>query len=80
MIDIGRNRQAVYRAWLEQRLDTKLSDKSVFMANVNGPEILGVVGFDRFTGSSIELSKAGDSPKWITRQFIKLVFSYVFNS
>lgn len=78
MIDATPQHQSLYRGWLEAQLESSLSNKSVFIANVD-TEIRGVIGFDRYTGDSIEMFMAGCSPNWLTRRLIKVAFSYVFN-
>jgi RimJ/RimL family protein N-acetyltransferase len=40
--------------------------------------ILGVVVFDRFTETGVELSVASVSPKFLSRRFLDVVFHYAF--
>lgn len=79
MIDASKERQAEYKTWLEQALNIELTEKSAFIANVDGSQILGVVGFTNYNKDNIEIHMVGNSKYWITRPLIKSVFSYVFN-
>jgi hypothetical protein len=48
------------------------------IASVENEKILGAVIFDRFTKYGCELSIASDHPRFLTRNFIHVVFHYVF--
>lgn len=52
--------------------------KSRCISVVDGNYILGVVVMDRFSKYACEINIASDAPRFFTKSFIKLVFSYLF--
>lgn len=66
------------RAYLESKLDLKLSPHAQFIGRLyEDGSIWGVVAFDNFTTYDCEIFMAGE-PGWMTRRMCKAVFGYPF--
>lgn len=70
--------QEVLREWLCNRIGLIPTSSLCCIGSVSGTDILGVVGFDQYNGSSIIMHVAGD-PGWLTRELLKACFDYPFN-
>lgn len=72
------NNQAYLAAWLCDR--TKLAPtvnlRCIGRLSAEG-DLIGVVGYDNFTGSSAGIHIAGEG-NWITRELLWAVFDYAF--
>jgi hypothetical protein len=64
--------------WLCDRIGLVPTKNIRCIAHVRDNEILGVVGFDNYNGSSIQMHVAG-TPGWLTRKLIWFSFDYPFN-
>jgi hypothetical protein len=70
----------VLGAWLCGKIDYAPTRNLRCLANITDDgKILGVVGFDGWNGASCQLHIAGEG-NWVTRQFIRCVFDYAFNT
>tara|TARA_R100001163_G_scaffold61985_1_gene52379 strand:+ start:943 stop:1386 length:444 start_codon:yes stop_codon:yes gene_type:complete len=50
------------------------------LGRVRDDVLIAVVGFDGWTGTSCQMHCAGDDPRWINRDFLKIAFSYPFDN
>lgn len=71
--------QLVLHKWLKDRIGLHWSTDFRALARVVDAEIVGVVGYEGFTGTSCRMHMAGEKG-WISREFIRLAFMYPFNS
>jgi RimJ/RimL family protein N-acetyltransferase len=71
---------AVLWDWLSKRIGIAYSSDFVGLGRVKDGELIGVVGYNNFTGTSCHMHMAGDHPRWITREFIHAAFSYPFET
>lgn len=69
----------VLHNWLASRIGLPWSTDFRALAKVEDLEIIAVVGFEGFTGTSCRMHMAGTKKGWITRDFIKRAFNYPFN-
>lgn len=69
-----------YFTFIEDLLGTKYDPKQcVCIASLRADgSILGVVLFDRFTKTGVELSVASISPRFLNRDFLDVIFHYAF--
>ncbi len=66
--------------WLCQRIEYMPTKNLRCLGNVTSEgKILGVVGFDSWNGASCQIHVAGNG-NWVTREFLRCVFDYVFNT
>ncbi len=67
--------------WANNRLGVNFmpSDCRWITSIGNNNDILGVVIFSRFTPWNCELSVVSSSPKFLTRELLRVVFNYIFN-
>jgi len=63
--------------WLCIRAEIKDAGVIRCIGNIRNGKIVGVVGFDNWTGSSMQIHAAGEG-NWVTREFLHRVFDYVF--
>lgn len=64
-------------AWLKERTGLHWSTDLQCLARVVDSKIIGVVGYEGFTGSACRMHMAGEKG-WITREFIRRTFNYPF--
>lgn len=64
-------------AWLCERVGLVPTPHVRAIGNVRNGELLGVVGYDNWTGTCCEMHMAG-KPGWLTYDFIKYAFEYPF--
>lgn len=69
----------VLHKWLNNKIGLHWSTDFRALARVVNSEIVGVVGYEGFTGTACRMHMAGEG-RWITREFIRLAFRYPFNS
>ncbi len=67
----------VIHDWLKQRIGLPWSTDFKAFARVVDGKIVGVVGYEGFTGTCCRIHMAGEG-NWINREFIKLAFDYPF--
>lgn len=71
-----------FRAWLEQKVGITLQQDARFIGRIVDGKVAWVVGFSHYqthkNGADIELTVAAE--KGITRQSLKVVFGYVFDT
>jgi hypothetical protein len=71
--------QAELKHWFFARNPIEHTDLFVCLGSRNSAgDLLGVVGYDRWTGASCEMHFVG-SPGWLTRRFMWAAFDYPFN-
>lgn len=70
--------QAVLWDFLRERVGIPWSSDLICIGRVENNELVGVVGFHNFTGTSCHMHMAGDGGRWINKQFIRAAFGYVF--
>ena len=63
--------------WLCEKLGRVCTPHMVCIGNEVGGELVGVIGFDEWNGASCQMHMAGTG-NWVTREFIRIVFGYVF--
>lgn len=63
--------------WLADRIGLVWSTEIVCLGRVVENEIVGVVGFNNFTGTSCHMHMAGEG-RWINRNFLYTAFGYPF--
>jgi RimJ/RimL family protein N-acetyltransferase len=69
--------QMVLWKFLQDRIGIHWSTDLVCLGRIVRGKLIGVVGFNNFTGTSCHIHMAGD-PGWISREFIRASFGYVF--
>lgn len=67
----------VLHKWLHDRIGLPWSTDFRALARVVDGEIVGVVGYEGFTGAACRMHMAGHG-NWINREFIRLAFRYPF--
>lgn len=72
--------QDALRAWLIERIGYTPTPHMICMGNYNADteKLAGVVGFDNWSGASVEMHVAGDCPGWCNRELLFKVFAYPF--
>jgi RimJ/RimL family protein N-acetyltransferase len=68
----------VLHKWLSDRIGIPWSTDFRALARVVNGEIVGVVAFEGFTGTSCRMHMAGDTGHWLTKQYIRKCFHYPF--
>src|SRR5688572_23269866 len=68
----------VLHDWLKQRIGLPWSTDFRALARVVDGEIVGVVGYEGFTGTACRMHMAGDGKRWINREFLHRAFHYPF--
>lgn len=63
--------------WLKKRISIPWSTDLRCLARVVDGEIIGIVGYEGFTGTACRMHMAGEKG-WITREFIWRAFNYPF--
>lgn len=78
MVDIQQKQE--YFDFINEILGVKFDPKmAICMASLSSSgDILGVVVYDRFTTTGVELSVASVSPRFLTKDFLDAVFHYPF--
>lgn len=66
--------------WLRKRIGLPWSTDFRALARVVDGDIIAVVGYEGFTGSSCRMHMAGVGGRWITRDFIQRAFRYPFDT
>lgn len=64
--------------WLGDRIGLHWSTDFRALARVVDSEIVGVVGYEGFTGTACRMHMAGEG-RWLTRGFIRRAFDLPFN-
>jgi RimJ/RimL family protein N-acetyltransferase len=63
--------------WLSKRIGLTWSTDFVGLGRVVNGDLVGVVGFNNFTGTSCHMHMAGEG-RWMTRTLIRAAFEYPF--
>lgn len=63
--------------WLSDKIGLVYSTDFRALARVIDGRIIGVVGYNRFNGTSCEMHMAGE-PNWLNREFLRMAFKYPF--
>lgn len=69
----------VLHKWLKDKIGLHWSTDFRALARVVDSEIVGVVGYEGFTGTSCRMHMAGTG-RWISREFIRISFAYPFQT
>lgn len=69
---------AVLWEWLSERVGLAYSTDFFAIGRVVDNTIVGVVGYNNFTGTSCHMHMAGDGPRWVNRAFLHQAFRYPF--
>jgi RimJ/RimL family protein N-acetyltransferase len=64
--------------WLGDRIGIPWSTDFFCIGRVEKDELVGVVGFNNFTGTSCYMHMAGEGGRWISREFLRAAFRYPF--
>lgn len=64
--------------FLEKRINLPWSTDFQAIGRVVDGELIGVVGYNMFTGSSCQIHMAGTRKGWITRRYLHAAFKYPF--
>jgi len=64
--------------WLSQRVGLAWSTDFTAIGRVKDGEIVGVVGYNNFTGTACQMHMAGDGKRWVNRYFLNQAFWYPF--
>ena len=73
------DRQEELGKWLCDRTGaTHIPGQGWYIGNELNDRLVGVVGFDNYTGGSIAMHVAGEGKRWLTRNFLWFVFYYPF--
>lgn len=67
----------VLHKWLNDRIGLHWSTDFRALARVVNSEIVGVVGYEGFTGTACRMHMAGEG-RWITREFVRRSLAYPF--
>lgn len=70
--------QAVLYDWLNKRVGLAWSTDFRAIGRVVGKELVGVVGYNGFTGTSCQMHMAGDGKHWISKALIHKAFELPF--
>ncbi len=65
--------------WLQPRADIDTDDYVTIGFLDDWDNIVGVILFCNYDGNNIYVHIASDSPRYVQRRFIKLMFDYIFN-
>lgn len=65
-------------AWVGDRLDCDFPVDSRSLGFIRNNKIIGGVVFHNYRGSNIEASIASISPRWATKNVLRIIFSYPF--
>lgn len=68
----------VLHEWLNKRVGVPWSTDFRALARVVDKGIVGVVGYEGFTGRAVRMHMAGEGKRWITREFLTRAFRYPF--
>jgi len=71
------NRNRFLKAWIEQRLQSDLG-QCACLGVWRDERLVAVCAYNNYKTFDIELSFAGDSPRWATKQVITWLLSYPF--
>lgn len=64
--------------WLNQRVGLAWSTDFTAIGRVKDGEIIGVVGYNNFTGTACQMHMAGEGGRWMNRHFLDQAFWYPF--
>jgi RimJ/RimL family protein N-acetyltransferase len=67
-------------AFLQKRVGLAWSTDFVSIGRVLDKTLVGVVGYNNFTGTSCHMHMAGDGGRWMNRAFLKASFGYPFET
>lgn len=70
--------QMVLWKWLSDRIGLTWSSDLQCIGRVAEGEIIGVVGYNNFTGTSCHMHMAGEG-RWVNRDFLYTAFGYPFD-
>lgn len=65
-------------SWLHDRIELPWSPDFRALGKLFDGELVAVVGYNQFTGTSCHMHMAVDNPKVITKSFLKAAFRYPF--
>jgi hypothetical protein len=68
----------VLHDWLKKRIELPWSTDFRALARVVDNQIVGVVGYEGFTGTSCRMHMAGEGKHWVNREFLYRAFRYPF--
>lgn len=68
----------VLHDWLNKRVGVPWSADFRALARVVDKKIVGVVGYEGFTGRAVRMHMAGEGKNWINREFLRTAFRYPF--
>lgn len=71
--------QTVLWEWLRDRVGLPWSTDFIALGRVKEGRLIGVVGYNNFTGTSCHMHMAGE-PGWVSRGFIREAFRYPFGT
>lgn len=66
--------------FLQERIGIPWSTDFIALGRVAEGKLVGVVGYNNFTGTSCHMHMAGDGGRWISREFLKEAFRYPFGT
>lgn len=64
--------------WLNERIGIPWSTDFRAFGRVVDGKLVGVVGYNGYNGASCQMHMAGDGPRWVTRELIKVAFHVPF--
>lgn len=71
---------AVLWEFLSKRIGIPYSTDFVALGRVREGQLLGVVGYNNFTGTSCHMHMAGEEGRWFSREFLYEAFRYPFET
>jgi len=71
--------QMVLWDWLSQRVGIPYSSDFTALGRVVDGKLIGVVGYNNFTGTSCQMHMAGEG-RWMNREFLYEAFRYPFET
>lgn len=70
--------QTVLWEYLSERIGLPWSTDLVCIGQLRRGQLVGVVGYNNFTGTSCYMHMAGSDARWVSKALVKEVFRYPF--
>jgi RimJ/RimL family protein N-acetyltransferase len=72
--------QTILWEFLQERIGIPWSTDFIALGRVVEDKLVGVVGYNNFTGASCHMHMAGDGGRWMNRAFLREAFRYPFQT